>query len=172
LIDDPIRKVFLKMHQIARLRVRGCYKDAQIAQHFGLSQSGFARIAASQEYREIEKHVLEGTLDKMDQQNDSDLDAMREKFRKEALPAACEALIAAVRQERDLKSRLAAAELIFDRDPTQTFGKGAYGGSGAGAGVGGAKPLTPDLVNHLNNDNNTVLADFVDTLSGQSKAVN
>jgi len=122
MVDEQTRKVYLKMHQIARFRVRG-HKDGQIAQHFGLSLGGFARIVGCVEYKEIEQAVLKDTLSKMDRAGEDELTTLRNSFGKEALPEACKALIETVKQDRDLKAKLAAAAKIFEIDPTQTFGQ-------------------------------------------------
>lgn len=137
-MDEPSRKVLLKMHQIARLRVRG-YKDAKIAAHFGLSQSGYSRIVGTLEYKEIEDEVFKSVLGKMDEASDDEFMNLRLQM-KQALPQACQALIDTMKQERDLKSRLAAAKEILDRDPHKVFSKDSKTGLGDGVGRSGELP--------------------------------
>lgn len=114
-------KVMLKIHQIARMRVRGM-KDAQIAQHFQLSPQGMARLVASDEYKEVENQVLNGVITAWDQTLGADINQMRHAY-KSTLPVALQALVDAALQQRDVKASIEAAKEILDRDPDKNFTK-------------------------------------------------
>ena len=163
-MDPQIHKVFLKMHQIARFRVRA-HKDAAIAQHFGLSLGGFARIVGTPEYKEIEASVLEAVLGRLDASASDDVMKLRQQF-SAGLPAACQALIDTVKQDKDLRAKLDAARELLDRDPNRTLSK-----DGGASATPGQRPLPTDVLAQLNKDNATVVDDF-SRAGASSKAVN
>lgn len=108
--------------QIARFRVGGI-RDGVIAAKLNISQSGFSRIIALPEYKDVEECVLNGTVSKMDEALAGRADALKENFRF-AVPVACRALLEAATQQRDLRARIAAAKEILDRDPDKIFATG------------------------------------------------
>ena len=115
-------RVTLKIEQIARLRVAGNIPDGKIAEMFGLTQSGFSRIIATQEYRDAEAAVLANTITKLDEALAGRAEEIRDTY-KVAVPAATRALLDAVLQRRDLRASIAAATEILDRDPDRTYTK-------------------------------------------------
>jgi hypothetical protein len=153
-MDEQSRKVFLKIHQIARFRVRG-HKDADIARHFGLSQGGFARLVGSSEYKEIEAQVLQTVLGRLDESAVNEITDLRLKF-SAALPEAIKSLLDTVKQNRDLKARMEAVKEIFDRDPQKTFTKSSPSGGGPGV----APTLPGEVLASLDKDNEVVVNDF------------
>ena len=114
-------KVDLRMPQIARLRVQG-QKDSVIAAAVGLTPAGLARILSLPEYKDIEQAVLNGTVTKMDQQLAGNRAALMQEF-KVGVPLAMRTLLEAVQQRRDLRTAMAAASEILDRDPDRIFSK-------------------------------------------------
>lgn len=150
-MDEQHKKVFLKMTQIARMRIRG-YKDGIIASHFGLSQSGLARIVADPTYIEIQAQVLETVNAGLDAGLRDDHAELKRKFEK-YVPFAMQALLDTVIQNRDLKSKLAAAQEIFDRDPNKSFSKDKSAALGAGV------TLPTGLMSQLDAENKTVVKD-------------
>lgn len=114
-------KVDLRMPQIARLRVQG-QKDSVIAAAVGLTPAGLARILSLPEYKDIENAVLNGTVTKMDQQLAGNRAALMQEF-KVGVPLAMRTLLEAVQQRRDLRTAMAAASEILDRDPDRVFAK-------------------------------------------------
>jgi hypothetical protein len=104
------------------LRVAGNIPDGKIAEMFGLTQSGFSRIIATQEYKDAETSVLANTITKLDESLAGRADLIRDTY-KVAVPAATRALLDAVLQRRDLRASIAAATEILDRDPDRTYTK-------------------------------------------------
>lgn len=143
-------KVLLKIQQIARFRIRGL-KDADIANQFNLSQSGFARLVASAEYKEVEEQILANVLSKLDEDLIEDVDSLRRKFAK-CIPIATQRLLEIAVQDRDLKASLDAAREIFDRDPRKTFAKDNGGPSDPGSG----RPIPDALMKDLKDECDTI----------------
>jgi len=152
-VDETHKKVFLKMTQIARMRIRG-YKDGIIASHFGLSQSGLARIISDPTYIEIQAQVLETVNAGLDAGLKNDHDELKRKFEK-YVPFAMQALIDTVMQSRDLKMKMEAAKEIFDRDPNKSFAKADKTGQSAGATA-----LPTGLMSQLDAENKTVVSNI------------
>lgn len=125
-------RVLLKIEQIARLRVAGNISDGKIAEMFGLTQSGFSRIIATQEYKDAEAQVLANTITKLDESLAGRADLIRETY-KVAVPAATRALLDAVLQRRDLRASISAATEILDRDPDRTYTKASRVATGSEA---------------------------------------
>ncbi len=105
----------IKIPQIARWRICGI-TDKKIAQLINMTPSGLAQLLATQEYQDYEAALMNGHLSAMDQALAGKVEALREGCR-QAVPAALRCLVDAVTQRRDLKTALAAAKEIFDRDP-------------------------------------------------------
>lgn len=115
-------KVKILIEQIARLRVGGI-RDGVIAAKLNISQSGFSRIIALPDYKDVEECVLHGTVSKMDEALAGRADALKE-YAKQGVPVALRALLEAATQQRDLRARISAASEILDRDPDRLFAKG------------------------------------------------
>ena len=115
-------KVKILIEQIARLRVGGI-RDNTIAAKLNISQSGFSRIIALPDYKDVEEAVLHGTISKMDEALAGRADALKE-YAKQGVPVALRALLEAATQQRDLRARISAASEILDRDPDRLFAKG------------------------------------------------
>lgn len=114
--------ILYKLHQIARLRLFSGMKDHAVATLVGLSSSGLSRIIALPEYQEVEQRLLEGGIDKLDEALAGKQEEMRKVFAP-AVPAAMQTLLEAVKQRKDLRTAVAAAVEVLDRDPDKTFAK-------------------------------------------------
>lgn len=124
----------IKMQQIARMRVTGI-KDVVIASTLQLSNSGLQRILRLPDYIELEEAILNGHLSKMDETMSQNLHAMKTEM-SYAVPLALRTLVDACAQKRELRTAIAAAAEILDRDPKRTFAKGRVGdGPNTGSGV-------------------------------------
>jgi predicted transcriptional regulator len=107
------------MNRIAKLRAANV-RDVNIAKLCNLTNSGLQRILRLQEYRDCEASVFEGSLSDLDRELAKDFQTMR-KFYEPAVPAALRAMVDSVVQRRDLRTALAAAREILDRDPKRQF---------------------------------------------------
>ena len=85
-----------------------------------MTNSGLQRILRTSEYRDIEQCLLEGTLSKLDFQIAQNTTLLH-KMIEPAVPAALQAMVDSVVQRRDLRTALAAAKEILDRDPKRQF---------------------------------------------------
>jgi len=108
-------KTNIKIPQIVRWRIAGI-SDTKIQQMLGMSSSGLAQILATQEYKDEEAAYLNAHLSAMDRALAGKVEAIHQELRC-AVPAAVRCLVDAVTQRRDLKTALAAAKEILDRDP-------------------------------------------------------
>jgi len=118
-VNQQYAKTHIKVPQIARWRIAGI-SDTKIQQLLGMSSSGLAQILASQEYRDYEVALLNGHLSAMDRALAGKVEAIHQELRA-CVPAAVRCLVDTVTQRRDLKSALAAAKEILDRDPDRTL---------------------------------------------------
>lgn len=114
-------RLLLKMEQIARFRVAGA-KDVAIARQLNLTNSGLQRILRTIDYLEIQQNVLGCQLDKMDVVLNENVGLMRKTF-DTAVPAALRFMVEQVKQKRDLRAAMKAAENILDRDPEGRYVK-------------------------------------------------
>lgn len=137
-------RMAIKLHQIARMRVAGV-KDVVIAQQMNLSTPGLARILALPEYQDLEQSILLGHVSKMDEALAGKIDVIRAEF-KHGVPLAMRTMVEIVQQRRDLRSALAAASEILDRDPDRTYAKSQRSASQEGDGVANAAPLPADTL--------------------------
>ena len=112
-------KVAIKIPQIVRWRIAGI-PDTRIEALLNMSSGGLARILATQEYKDHEAAYLNGYLGKMDEALAGKVNEIRKGFQV-AVPAAMRALVDAVTQRKDLRTMLAAASEILDRDPDRTL---------------------------------------------------
>jgi hypothetical protein len=109
----------IKIAQIARWRICGV-SIVRCAELLGMTAVGVSKICESQDYKEYEEALLNGHLSEMDKAMAGRVDVIRDQFRT-AVPAACRAIVDAVTQRRDLKTALAAAREILERDPDKTL---------------------------------------------------
>jgi hypothetical protein len=109
----------LKIEQICRMRIDGI-KDVVIAERMHLSNSGLQRIIRTTQYQELEESVLKGQVSKMDEQLAGKVEEMRQEWRS-LVPIAKRTLLDCILQKRDLRTALAAAKEVFNRDPDGTF---------------------------------------------------
>lgn len=109
----------IKVPQIARWRIAGV-SEVKIADLLGVTVQSIRQIVQSQEYIDEEQAVLAGQITAMDEALAGKVDVIRQNFRG-AVPMAMRALVESVLQTKDLKTRMAAAKEILDRDPDRTL---------------------------------------------------
>lgn len=109
----------IKVPQIARWRIAGV-SEVKIADLLGVTVQSIRQIVQSQEYVDEETSLLNAHLSAMDEALAGKVDVIRQNFRA-AVPAAMRCLVDAVTQRKDLKSAMAAAKEILDRDPDRTL---------------------------------------------------
>ena len=129
----PTDKVKILIELIARLRVARIADDS-IAVRVGLTRSGLSRILATPEYKVAQNDALRDVTMHMDDILKARADWLAQEWAKDAVPEAMTSLIQIVRQKKDLRACLRAAEVILDRDPNATLpsSKGNGGGNGNG----------------------------------------
>jgi predicted transcriptional regulator len=111
----------IKIPQIVRWRVAGI-SEVKIADLLGVTTASVRQIISTQEYMDEERAVLNAHLSAMDEALAGKINVIHQQF-KAAVPAAMRALVDAVTQRRDLKTAIAAAGEILDRDPDRTLAK-------------------------------------------------
>jgi predicted transcriptional regulator len=111
----------IKIPQIVRWRVAGV-SEVKIADLLGVTVQSIRQIVQTQEYMDEETAVLNAHLSKMDEALAGKVDVIHQNFRA-AVPAAMRALVDAVTQRKDLKTAIAAAGEILDRDPDRTLAR-------------------------------------------------
>lgn len=111
----------IKIPQIIRWRVAGL-SEVKIADLLGMTTQAIRMIVASQDYQDEEAAYLNGHLSSMDEALAGKIDVIHQNFRA-AVPAAMRCLIDAVTQRKDLKTAIAAAGEILDRDPDRILTK-------------------------------------------------
>jgi len=111
----------IKIPQIIRWRVAGL-SEVKIADLLGMTTQAIRMIVTSQGYQDEEAAYLNGHLSAMDEALAGKVDVIHQNFRA-AVPAAMRCLIDAVTQRKDLKTAIAAAGEILDRDPDRTLSK-------------------------------------------------
>lgn len=111
----------IKIPQIVRWRIAGV-SEVKIAQLLGVTTQSIRQIVATQEYMDEEQAYLNAHLSEMDKALAGKIDVIHQNFRV-AVPAAMRCLVDAVTQRKDLKTALAAAGEILDRDPDRTLAR-------------------------------------------------
>ncbi len=111
----------LKIPQIVRWRIAGI-TEVKIADLLGVTVQAVRQMVQTPEYIAEEEAYFNAHLSAMDHALAGKIDVIHQNFRA-AVPAAMRALVDAVTQRRDLKSALAAASEILDRDPDRTLAK-------------------------------------------------
>ena len=126
----PTDKVKILIELIARLRVARIADDS-IAIRVGLTRSGLSRILATPEYKLAQQDALRDVTMHMDDILKARADWLAQEWARDAVPEAMSSLVQIVRQKKDLRACLRAAEVILDRDPNGTLPT-ARGGNGGG----------------------------------------
>lgn len=149
-LSSSAPKVRIKIQHIATLRVsRPDIKDGEIAKIFNMSQGGLSRIYALPEYHAQEAFERKKLAKTLDDRVASNTPVLHEAMR-QAVPTAMQALIDGVSQTRDLKSRMAAAAMIFKLDPDRTFREEKASDINQGnAQNGGVNTLTTNVLINL-----------------------
>lgn len=111
----------IKIPQIVRWRIAGI-SEVKIADLLGMTVQAVRQIVASQDYKDEEEAILNGHLSAMDEALAGKVAVIHQQFRN-AVPAAMRALVDAVTQRKDLKTAIAAAGEILDRDPDRILSK-------------------------------------------------
>lgn len=106
-------KTALRIKKAARLVALGM-KDADIADHIGMTPAGFATLKQSVEFKVIAQQVATGVIADYDQELAADLKNVKSSI-EDMVPDALQAIADAVQQKVDPKLRLTAAETILDR---------------------------------------------------------
>jgi hypothetical protein len=109
----------IRIEQIARYRIAGV-RDQKICELLQIEMANLRYIMSLQDYKETEEALLTGQLTAMDKELAGKVDALKGQVRS-AVPAALRCLVDTVNQRRDLRTALAAATEILDRDPDRTF---------------------------------------------------
>lgn len=109
----------IKIAQIARWRMAGV-SLIRCGELLGMSAQGIKAITETLDYIEYEEALLNNHLSAMDEALAGKVSVIHQQFRA-AVPAAMRALVESVTQRRDLKTALAAAKEILDRDPDRTL---------------------------------------------------
>lgn len=111
----------IKIPQIVRWRIAGI-SEVKIADLLGVTVQSIRQIVTSQDYKDQEEALLNAHLSAMDEALAGKISVIHQNFRA-AVPAAMRALVDAVTQRKDLKTAIAAAGEILDRDPDRTLAK-------------------------------------------------
>jgi hypothetical protein len=137
-------RVYIKLNKIARMRLAGV-KDGRICELLNLSRGGFSRIVALPEYIELEECMLQGFTSGMDEALSRNKEELT-KVMAVAVPAAVRTIMEVAMQRKELKTALAAASEILDRDPDHTFSKEGNVGKPQGAAAGYVIPAPPTSI--------------------------
>lgn len=158
--QPAISKLRFRMQQVCIYRVRGQMSDAKIAEKVGLSLSGLQALLKHPEYVEMEEAEMAGSLSELEKKLSEDKEALRQEF-KYAVPAALTALVQTVKQNRDLRAKMAAAKEILNRDPDGLFRDTA--GPAGGSDGSGAPTLPSGLLANLNAEGNRTVTQIKET---------
>src|SRR5215469_2100899 len=112
-------QTWLRIQRVARMEVVGI-SDRMICENEKFDYPALKYLRSLPEYQEIKDNLLQGHLTEMDKAMAGKIDVMRQEVR-QAVPAALRCLVDAATQRKDLRTALAAASEILDRDPDRTF---------------------------------------------------
>ena len=112
-------QTLMRMQRVARMEIAGV-SDQQICKAEGFDYAALKYLRSLDEFRELRQDLLEGHLTEMDKALAGRVDILRQEVR-QAVPAALRCLIDTVNQRKDLRTALAAAGEILDRDPDKVF---------------------------------------------------
>jgi hypothetical protein len=115
----------IRIEKVARMRVQGV-KDHVIQRILDINPPAFKYLINLVEYQEVEEQILSGHLTDLDKATAGQADVLRQQAR-EAVPTALRTLVEAASQRRDLRTALAAAGELLDRDPDRLFTKSSKG---------------------------------------------
>ena len=124
-------QTYLRVQRIARMEVAGV-SDVTICKAEGLDYTQLKYLRSLKEFIELREDILQGHLTEMDKALAGKVELLRGELRA-AVPAALRALVDTVNQRRDLRSSLAAAKEILDRDPDRIMTTNQEAGAGGGA---------------------------------------
>lgn len=109
----------LRIQRVARMEIVGI-SDKIICQREGFDHAALKYLRSLSDYQEIRDDLLQGHLTKMDEAMAGNIEILRREVR-QAVPAALRCLIDTVNQRKDLRTALAAASELLDRDPDKLF---------------------------------------------------
>lgn len=112
-------QTLLRMQRVARMEIAGV-SDQAICKAENFDYPALAYLRKLHEYQELRQDLLEGHLTEMDRALAGRVDILRQEVR-QAVPSALRCLVDVVNQRKDLRTALAAAGEILDRDPDRVF---------------------------------------------------
>ena len=114
-------QTWLRIQRIARMEIVGI-SDRSICANEKMDYPALQYLRKLPEYQEVKEDLLQGHLTEMDRAIAGKVDILRQEVRA-AVPGALRCLLDAVNQRKDLRTALAAAGEILDRDPDRIFPK-------------------------------------------------
>ena len=114
-------QTWIRIQRVARMEISGI-ADRHICANENIDYPALKYLRSLAEYQEVKDNLLQGHLTEMDKAIAGKVDILRGEIRN-AVPAALRTLVDVVNQRRDLRTALAAATELLDRDPDQTFSK-------------------------------------------------
>lgn len=121
-------QTLMRMQRVARMEIAGV-SDSAICKAEGFDYPALKYLRSLDEFKELRQDLLEGHLTEMDRALAGRVDILRQEVR-QAVPSALRCLIDVVNQRKDLRTALAAAGELLDRDPDKTFLKTKDNGNG------------------------------------------
>jgi hypothetical protein len=112
-------QTWLRIQRVARMEVVGI-SDRMICDNENIDHPALKYLRTLPEYQEVKEDLLQGHLTEMDKAMAGRVDILKGQVR-QAVPSALRCLIDVVNQRRDLRTALAAASEILDRDPDRGF---------------------------------------------------
>jgi len=104
---------------VARMEIAGV-SDTAICKAENFDYPALQYLRKLPEFVQLRQDLLEGHLTEMDRALAGRVDILRQEVR-QAVPSALRCLIDVVNQRKDLRTALAAAGELLDRDPDKTF---------------------------------------------------
>lgn len=121
-------QTLMRMQRVARMEIAGV-SDQAICKAENIDYPALQYLRKLDAFKELRQDLLEGHLTEMDRALAGRVDILRQEVR-QAVPSALRCLIDTVNQRKDLRTALAAAGEILDRDPDKTFLKTKDNGNG------------------------------------------
>lgn len=140
-------QTWLRIQRVARMEIVGI-SDRSICENEQMDYPALKYLRTLAEYQEVKEDLLQGHLTEMDKAMAGKVDIMRQEVR-QAVPSALRCLIDVVNQRRDLRTALAAASELLDRDPDRVFLK-SKDPSGVSSGDGVRLPDT--ILDNVSNE--------------------
>jgi len=141
-------QTLMRMQRVARMEIAGV-SDQSICKAENMDYPALKYIRALNEFKELRQDLLEGHLTEMDRALAGRVDILRQEVR-QAVPSALRCLIDVVNQRKDLRTALAAAGELLDRDPDKTFLKSKD--TGDGSDRSGSVSIPDTLMQSVTND--------------------